>query len=230
MKVDTYVLNNLESIDIPYDANLVLITSVVRPIKSNSVYSENERFSQLLISIDSIKKKIPNSYIIVLEGSSHQDHMKYYILKSGANIFYFDVTNLDKQYGESNLLYNFFLSDVFSKIKNKNILSISKLSGRYYLNDNFKFYFDNETCICKIITAEDSWSKIPHVITTFYSIPYKYCDNFINGIKKCCENIFIDIEHSFYFYETIHASKVNKNIINIGVCGNMAPNGQFIEH
>jgi hypothetical protein len=227
--MDGQVLNNSENIELPYDVNLVLITSVIRPVNSESIYSENERFSQLLMSINSVRKKIPNSYIIVLEGSSYAEHMPYYILNFGANIFYFDVTHLDKQYGESNLINGFFSSDIFNKLKNKNILSITKLSGRYYLNNEFKFCFDNETCICSIVNPENSWSKYGIINTRYYSIPYKYCDNFINGIKRCCKEIFIDIEHSFYLYNIIPLNKINKNIIKLNVCGNLAPNGQFVE-
>jgi hypothetical protein len=155
--------------------------------------------------------------------------MQCCILNSGANIFYFDVTHFDKQYGESNLINGFFLSDIFNELKHKNILSVTKLSGRYYLNSEFNFYFDGETCVCSVVTPENSWSKHGIINTRYYSIPYKYCNHFINGIKKCCEGIFIDIEHSFYLYDIIPLNKINYNIIKLNVCGNLAPNGQFIE-
>ena len=121
------------------------------------------------------------------------------------------------------------MSDFFKKINNNKILSINKISGRYILNDNFNFYFDNETCICKLVNEIDSYSKYAHIQTRYYSIPFKYLDNYIKGLELCSKNIFINIEHSFYLYNVIPIDKINKNITKINVCGNIAPNGAFVE-
>lgn len=211
------------------DIHLVVITSVINPVTAKTVYNMNERFDQLLISIDSVKTKIPNCLILVLEGCKYSQHMETTILNSNALIVYIDVINLEKQYGEANLLRSFFTSTIFNDFKmNYNILSINKLSGRYYLNEAFSFHYDNETCIARLIEPGKTWTSYGVIDTIFYSLPFKYYNNFIDGINKCCESIFIDIEHSFYLYNIIPLDKINHSINPMNVCGHMAPFGTFI--
>lgn len=227
--METYRKLVLSNIDERKDIHLVLITSVINPKNANSIYSENERFDQLLNTIDSINIKIPNSYVVILEGSNYSEIMETSVLNRGANICYINVDNYDKQYGECNLLKSFLSSSFFNKLKSYNILTINKISGRYYLTDNFTFNYDNETCICSLITPDKSWSSYGIINTRFYSIPYKYLNNLITGINKCCQNLLIDIEHSFYLYNVIPIDKINKNIIKLNLSGYFAPTGEFID-
>lgn len=220
------VLNNLDE---KQDIHLVIITSVINPKKCNSIYSQNERFEQLLNTINSINKKIPNPYIVILEGSKYTETMEISILTLGANIFYINVDNYDKQYGECNLLKSFLTSSFFNKLKSYNILTINKISGRYYLTDNFIFNYDNDTCTCLLVPPEKTWSAYGVINTRFYSIPYKYLNYFVNGINKCSQKLFIDIEHSFYLYNVIPIEKINKNILKLNLCGNIATTGELID-
>ena len=57
---------------------LVIITSIINPIKEplsytnvRTIYSSEERFEQVLKTINSVKEKIPNSKIVLLECSSN---------------------------------------------------------------------------------------------------------------------------------------------------------------
>ena len=88
--------------------NLVVVTSVIYPFHS-SIYSPNERLKQLTdLTISSIYKKIPNPYIVVLEGSilTKEDIAK---LKESKihNLLYFDISNLHKSIGEATLILNY---------------------------------------------------------------------------------------------------------------------------
>jgi hypothetical protein len=209
--------------------HLVLVTSVIKPKHSQTVYSEEQRFSQLIDTLKSIEK-IPNNMIIVLEGTKYSEIQEQEIKKLSHHIFYVNVDRFNKQYGEVALLGNFFSSVYFNKLKKDyEILSINKISGRYTLTDKFKFYYDGETCVCKLVEPHESYSKFGYIQTRYYSIPAKYLDHFSNNLLKCFQNIFINIEHSFYLHNVIPINKINRNITKINVCGNIAPNGEYVE-
>ena len=231
--MNSVVINDINQKDCEFkldNIHLVLITSVLKPKIEKNVYTEEQRFSQLLETIMSVKKKIPNYYIVIIEGTPYSEYQKKIILKMGCNIFYVNVDNFNKQFGEVFLLRTFVLSDFFENLKkNIKILSINKISGRYTLNKNFVFYYDDETCVCKIINPSDSYSKKGLILTRYYSIPFKYLNNYVEGLTKCLKQIFINIEHSFYLYNVIPIDKINKNITKINVCGNLAPNGEYVE-
>lgn len=211
------------------DKHLVLITSVIKPKKSQTIYSEEQRFSQLLDTLKSAEK-IPNNMIIVLEGTKYNSSQEKEIRKLCHDIFYVNVDQYDKQIGEIALLCTFISSEYFKKIrKENNILSINKLSGRYTLTDNFKFFYDGETCICKVVEPSESYSKRGFILTRYYSLPIKYIDAFFINLLKCSQNLFINIEHSFYLHNVIPLDKINKEIKKINVCGNIAPNGEYVE-
>jgi len=48
--------------------NIVLITSVIRVINDNTVFSIEQRKNQLFHTIKNVRTKIPNIYVVLLEG------------------------------------------------------------------------------------------------------------------------------------------------------------------
>jgi hypothetical protein len=69
-------------------ANLVLITSIVntpnKPLSytnTRSVFSRKERFEQTKLTIQSIKNKIPNNKILLVECSDFNEEEKLYFEK-----------------------------------------------------------------------------------------------------------------------------------------------------
>lgn len=212
--------------------HLVIITSVIRPKNAPSVFSAEERFHQLLGSIQSARSKIPNSVIVVIEGSTPIEDEIEAAMKSGATeIVHVNADAVEKQSGEPLLMGTFFRSEVFTRLNQEhNFLSISKLSGRYALTDDFVFYYDGETCICKILAPEVSYSGHGALYTRYYSFPIIYLDNFLQGIDKCChDGIFNNIEHSFYLYQAIPLDKINRDRQKINVAGCIAPTGEYVE-
>jgi hypothetical protein len=205
---------------------------VIRPQNAPTIFSTEERFQQLNDSIRSVRGKIPECFVVVLEGSSYTDDQIKSVMQSGAHeIVHTNVDGCDKQAGESSLLRTYFGSSKFSDLRNKhNILSISKLSGRYALTDDFVFYYDGETCICKMTEPETSYSGHGYLYTRYYSFPIRYLDTYLQGLDKCCHNgIFIDIEHSFYSYQAIPLDKINREKQKINVAGRFAPTGEYVE-
>lgn len=210
--------------------NLVVITSAINPFDI-SMYSSEERIDQLVNkTIPSIRKKIPNSHIVVIEGSvlSKEQILKLKNTKI-ENLLYTDVKDLKKSYGELILLLNFFTSNVFINLtKEKHINTINKISGRYWFTDKFEFEeHDYEDCLI-IKKDEKTWSGKGLCETRYYRFPpscYKQYINALQNIKN--KGIEIDLEHSFYENEALPFNKIKK-IDKINVEGNVAPNGTFV--
>lgn len=227
-----YVSIFLEILKKEDNMHLVTITSVICPQNAATVFSTEERFQQLIGSIRSVHSNIPNCLVVVIEGSAYTDEQVNTVMQSGAHtIAYINVDAYDKQSGESSLLYQFFKSDIFADLRERhNVLSISKLSGRYVLTEDFVFHYDAEMCICKIIQPENSYSGHGALLTRFYSLPIAYLDQYVEGLGKCChEGIFINIEHTFYRYQVIPLDKIHrqKQVIHVG--GRIAPTGEYVE-
>ena len=212
--------------------HLVLITSVITPTIAETVFSTEERFCQLQDSIKSVLSKIPSCFIIVLEGSSYTEGQTKTVMENGVHdIVHIDIDSYDKQVGEAFMLRTFFDSILFSDLKHeRGIISVSKLSGRYVLVDDFKFYYDGETCVCKVSEPEMSYSGYGFIYTRYYSLPTIYLDRFLHGLNRCLlDGIFINIEHSFFLYEAIPLDKINYDNQKINVAGYIAPNGEYVE-
>lgn len=209
--------------------NLVVITSVTHPFLP-SLYSAKERFDQLVtLTIPSIQKKIPNPYLVIMEGSNLSNEQKNILKKSGVHeLLYADVKNCDKSYGEITLLLKYFESVYFKNLIHKNILSINKISGRYYLTEEYSFnsYPLNKVLVKKC--EKSNWTDRGIFDTRYYRFPFSLYERYYNVLKKIAtEGIFIDLEHSFYHYQIFEFDKI-ENIDKIYLAGNLAPDGQYI--
>lgn len=211
--------------------HLVIVTSILRPKMAASVFSESERFDQLLGSIQSAQSKIPDCLIVVLEGSCFTEEQTRKVRENGAReVFHINIDGYQKSHGECMLLKTFLTSEPFLRLRQKHaFLSINKLSGRYFFTQEFVFRYDGEMCIAKIVESKDSYSGHGMVLTRFYSIPVRYLEHFIHGLEQSCQQIFINIEHSFYLHQVIPLNKIDPNAQKINVAGFIAPNGEYVE-
>lgn len=112
---------------------LFMVTSVVDTFEY-SAFSSNVRYEQTKHTIDTIYSKIPNAKVVVIEGSQRKVHFDNVIM------YYppIEINNLPKSVGEATLLQSFLKSKLFDTLKESTSMCI-KLSGRYYLNDEFSF-------------------------------------------------------------------------------------------
>ena len=120
--------------------------------------------------------------------------------------------------------------------KQQNIQSkrIYKLSGRYRLTDNF--VLEDPSYKDSFVFAEslDTWMPKSAIVDKLYRLRLWHMDySLLNDFRKELQNIFhdcqsynIDVEHSYYknlkIYNRVEVKK-------IGVCGNIAPNGEYID-
>ena len=112
--------------------NLIIITSVInfinKPLyytKTRSIFSARQRLVQTIKTINSLINKIPNPYIILLEGSRF-DLDQESKLKKSINLYqnysgdikiYEAINGPYKSYGESLKIIKFLTSPEFNNIK-----------------------------------------------------------------------------------------------------------------
>jgi mannosyltransferase OCH1-like enzyme/glycosyltransferase involved in cell wall biosynthesis len=213
------------------EKNLVIITSVIncvdKPLSyyhKRSIFTIEERYDHTLKSILSIKKYIPNVEILFCECSDMSEYMNYEEnIKNSVDYYYNfndisvikkSVDSLYKGLGEAYILLNAF-RQIGKPYKN-----IFKLSGRYYLNDNFDYDVFNNN-YQNIFT---NWEKSDcSYCTVFYKINGVYLNIFkdalMNSITNLEENISIECCIFKYF---------NKNIMlvdKLNVSGCLATEG-----
>ena len=175
---------------------LVLITSVINTetipgtfnySSTRSTFTQEERFNQTKQSIQTVYDKIPNAYIVFVECIDLKSEYESYI-KNNVNMyknFYnnedvrANVQSIYKAKGEISQ-HNAFIEYCLPEINklNFNIKRLWKLSGRYYLNDNFdinNYSFDSIT-----VSKKDSDTNFS---TVFFSWPYKNIDSYISLVK-----------------------------------------------
>jgi len=181
--------------------NVVLITSKIYVsdkkfsyINKRSIYTVQERFEQTLETIFSIKQKIPDPYIILIDNSDFNDEY-FNILNKNVDKF-INITN--------NELLNFFTNeyeykafadisqqllsyDIFLKyVDPKSIKNFFKISGRYLINDTFNFnVFDNKNNIFK--KNKDVVDR-DYYYTCFYKLNSDFLSEYFNNLRILFKN------------------------------------------
>jgi hypothetical protein len=203
--------------------NLVIIPSVIENAILSPHLTAEERLDQTRITIESVKKKIPNSYIVIIEGGRMTDDITSSFQKFGVDeIFYTNVSGLGKSAGEMELLCSYMSSEFFSQIEDK-CNSISKISGRYYLTDEFSF---DEDYI--IYCTDISWSGQGACSTRYWKTPGAYIPTLVSKMLFLRDHIntYVDIEHAFYAQDIIPQDKIIKEKL-VGVTGIVSPFGKL---
>ena len=191
--------------------SLVIITSVINPIdkpltysNTRSVYSKEERFFQTLKTIETLKNKTKNCDICVLECSDLPEYMVKEIEKL-VDIFVnfkddedvrFYVESPHKGAGEVKKMIKFIENDkkkLFKKYEN-----IFKISGRYWLSDEFVFEnFFLQSPPTNVFQIRDG----NHFCTILYKINKSYYETFFEVLKKSLElkmNTCLGLEYIFF--------------------------------
>jgi hypothetical protein len=165
----------------------IIITSVIetttKPLnysKTRSIYSHQERFEQTLETIESVRKYMPSTEIILVECSTPSDYMK--VLSEKVDYFYNlefnEVVNNSPEKGKGEIT---LLLYAFTKLTKK-YNNIYKITGRYVLQPSFDISIWNSTdtiTVCK----SDSYGMENSMHTFFYKIP----SNCISELNNCFE-------------------------------------------
>lgn len=208
--------------------NIALVASYIFPERTQHV-NYFERLEQIIETFKSIRKKIPNCYIICIEGCKINSYMyELYLNYCDVLLYYGDDENM-KQYtnsiknigiGELKLLEKGIDFIIENNMMNKNFLF--KVGARYILNDNFNLSLWDMTKY-NFKTTFDTVLKENVYITGLYSIPYSDIHNF----KKICDvEDFVMIEK--YYSDVLEKSKVNC-IDVLGLYGYMSYKRTYFE-
>jgi hypothetical protein len=208
--------------------NLVIVTSYIKTT-SLSLFTWQERLRDVKRTIESVKAKIPNPYIVLAEGSDIDVNE---LKQLNVDYIYTNLNTFPKSIGELTLLFGYLTSEHF---KMEKFETISKISGRYTFTDIFDFSkFPLESFVIKSQdswTVEQGWTSWPPVYfaTRYYRFNADDVEYFLSMLKTSFEDMArIDIEHSFYKNCQFPKDKMcHPNYI--GVTGILAPTGQVIE-
>jgi len=219
--------------------NITLITSVIDtpnlPLsytQTRSVFNKQQRLEQTKQTILSIREKIPNTRIILIECSSLTDEeRRFFVSTVDFFINIFDTKNelliqrmftISKAMGEGTMT---ILALQFLINNNVEFDNLFKISGRYWLNHGFDYllYHHSLSCVHKINNDNTN------MLTCFYKLSKELTVEWLQYL--------IDSEADFVHcvgYEVIFAkflkNKTVKLIENkVGINGYIAVCGTLID-
>lgn len=211
--------------------NLVIITSCLNPIKKclsytniRSIYTVEERYLQTINTIKSIKKYIPQSYIVLLECSKDigvyemkiKDNVNEYHNYCNNKKVVDAVNSIYKNYGEVMTLIEFFNN--FKNIDKIN--DLYKITGRYWLNEKFNL---NTYINTKNIFFSLTESQV--VSTRFFKITNSQINNFIEKLNNSIKNdVITGISIEASMFKNIDFKHINV----LGLSGNISVNGDLV--
>ena len=234
----------------------VIISSAINVVV-DTVYTAEQRLEQTLKTIASIRAKIPNSVIVLADSSipglsesmkkSLSDQVDY-LLDFSKDSMLNQIRTIQHKDTLQNLSELIVLNKAFAIIKSKNWFDgcnrIFKMSGRYWLTDNFDIaLYQKDNAQGKYVLTKRMLSQFPTELTDqslqhmlrVYSFDGVLLDDFINRLKtmtihmqeKINEGRYIDVEHLFCKF--IPRSLILE-IARSGVAGNISKNGALIEN
>jgi hypothetical protein len=210
-----------------------------------SIYTPEERFEQTIGSIESVQKLAPNSKIYLFDSSVESvPIIQQKTIEDKSVIFHYtgedDTMKQMTMRGLKNFAetYSFILFFRWLKLTNSLVTAnrIYKLSGRYQLNENFDYNLrpENSFVFKKSVKSwmseeQCKFTGVDRVYDTrLWHMDFKLIDTFYDSLMYIFNDSYtlgIDVEHSFYK----HLHKYNVTEVDvIGVQGNKAPNGEYV--
>lgn len=232
-----------------------IVTSAVN--SKFGVFKPAERLQQTLDTVKSIKTKIPDAKIIIMEccGDPIKPDQEM-VLRQNCDVFVdyshdeevqalYDNDNWDVvKNGTEIMCFGRALAVLHHEKMFEGIDRIHKMSGRYILNDMFDpDTYDQLEIADKIIIGPKYRSQFPPEVTQvpfqymarLWSWPYSridevvqvYSDSFIFFAERLAAGGYVDIEHVLAKF--LNPAVVHE-IQNLGVEGQIAPNGTAIKN
>ena len=216
--------------------NLVLITSVIctpnNPLSytsTRSVFTHDERFAQTKKTIETVKEKIPNAKIFIVECSELNDEQTDYFTKNSdyfLNLFdetekCANVYGKSKSLGEGTMTFC-----ALEYVLNNNIIfdNLIKISGRYWLSDKFNYNnFNNTNIVIKYIDNNHD-----NVFTALYKIPMETVINFKLFLQNKFKEMINLIGYEILFANFIKTENIQiTNIDHVGLEGYISVSKEF---
>ena len=223
------------------DKNLFIVTSALKPV--TGAFSDDQRFSQSIATLKSLRKVVPNAIIIFADVSVRPVSALEKESIAGLCNYYFDLSEhpnvrRSSEEGKKSEAENMLLYFTLHTLKQNNLLKdvkrIFKFSARSELEDSFDISeYDNLFGKYVFKRAIPTWmepsiSRPSHLlITRMWSMCPSLVDNYLSVIMKNLPLVQeVDTEHA-------HWANIPKEYLvefdKIHCWGWLAGNGQ-IEH
>jgi hypothetical protein len=203
----------------------VLVTSAMKSVGNSNIFSEDTRFRQLLHSVRTVHQHIPNAHVCVSEITELSAEQLSVLGENGVDELqtFKGLEGVPKSFCEALVLRKIF-KEVVETRSDQNFESLIKLSGRYFLTDDFPTY-DPTEIICKRMRPQE-------VMTRFFSIPKSFFGRFVEVLETVANRPEVqakemDIEHGIgqACPEMDEAAATRPRL---GVAGFYATNGQML--
>jgi len=207
--------------------NLVLITSVINTpntplsyISNRSIYTKEQRFEQTKKTIFSVKEKIPDSVVMIVECSELTESEACFFKENSdhfLNLYNFEnirhnVYGISKSLGEGTMTYHALNYIELNNIHYDNLI---KISGRYFLSDKFDLNkFDNDSIVIKYIEGNRE-----NVFTALYKLPRKVVEIFKNFLNNNFNLMFQCVGYEVLFANFIQQVITCFDVKNVHVMG-----------
>jgi len=232
-----------------------IVTSAIN--SKFGVFTPTQRLQQTIETITSIKAKVPDAIIVVMECCGEPiKKLQEDILRAHCHVFVdysrdaevqalYDNDNWDVvKNGTEIMCFGRALAVLAHEGLFTNVDRIHKMSGRYILNDMFDpATYDQTDVIDKIVIGPKCTSQFPPEVT---QVPFQYMarlwswptsrvdevvkvysDSFIFFAERLSQGGYVDIEHVLAKF--LNPAVVHE-IQNLGVEGQIAPNGTPIKN
>lgn len=216
--------------------NLILITSIIKtpeiPLSyaPRSVFNHEQRFLHTQKTIESVKKRIPNSKIFLVECSDLSCEENEYFAQNCdyvLNLYNHENVRNNIHSQSKSLCEGTMTFCALEFIINKNIQfdNLIKISGRYWLSERFNYdLFNNNHLVIKFIDND-----INNVFTALYKLPKIYIENLKNFLLISFPKMynFIGYENLFgEFIKNVSDCKII-NLNPIGLDGYVSVSGEY---
>jgi len=223
---------------------LTLITSIIKPPQTalsywhtRSIYSNETRFEQVKYSIQTVRTKIPDTKIILVECSPLSPEEEEYF-KTNTDYFinlYDDIDERLNIYSPSKALGEGTMTKAaFKYLFENNILydSLIKLTGRYWLNDHFDINkIENiqqrgKKSVVKFIDQDPT-----NCLTSLYYLTYEHSILWYEYLLQSTDKMIDckNYEHIFVDFLNTLSKEEYQSLDRIGVSGTWAPTGDVVD-
>lgn len=234
-------------IDIPKQPSDKTFKSINYPCHTRSIYAREERFQQTQRTIKNVKQNIPEVKILLVECSQLSDEERKF-LETECQWMINLIDNHDlreniysqsKSLGEGTMM---IAALEFLLKNNIDFDNLFKITGRYWLNENFIYSnFENEELIfnndhiTSILIKRNremvSISNTPQVVTAFYKITRPSAVQLLGFLLDNVDQMKLGMQYEKLIgYFLYLFKKVNKISYKkcIGVSGHIAIDGSLL--
>jgi dTDP-4-dehydrorhamnose reductase len=228
LKQKEWNLNNMK--------NLVLITSVIctpnLPLSytnMRSIYSHNDRFEQTQKTIETIKDKIPNAEIIMVECSEFTEdqnnyfkmNCKYFLNLINDLSMKYNVYGKSKSLGEGTMTICALDYIIKNDIQYDNLI---KISGRYWLSDKFNYNnFYNNDIVIKYING-----NVNNGFTALYKMPKNKVNEYLKFLIENVPSMQACIGYEVLFANYLKTQTV-VTVDPIGLAGHVSVSNDYYD-